>query len=594
MTRLLDVISDYLKMKNISYCSIDGRMHYLDRQLNVERFTNEPEVMVFLLSTRAGGLGINLVAADTCIIYDSDWNPQQDLQAQDRCHRIGQTKTVMVYRLVTKGTIDQVMVERAQAKRALERLVVQRDKCGGAQNLKSSLKVKGQASEIMNLLLSEEVAASCTAGQGAVGLEQEVLDRLMDRTNVQGFREQMELINGKTPEEVLKEMETAEIDSDGSDLSVVSEADNFGIKHTNGSKKAVKPRAPYGSKKHNNFLKCGDCGKVFKYPKSLRKHKVMKKCQVQKKKRQFEFECDKCQAGFHSEAELAVHKNIHLGFKPFKCEHCGKAFTSMKGVIEHARKFHPVIKFSETYAEDQFSIKQCRVEIGDKVQNNGDFPEKSDYDIVTISESETENETETDMENGSDVSEAQPLSKRNKLSHTVQQAALERITCDVCGHKTNTSSGMEAHKKRKHVVAPDPAPEKKQSEPSSSTFTSSIPLLLLSGKINPNHPSQVKQDNQCITIVSDSEEESKVPQSWQESRNAISKCASNCPCDRHSENSSPDSQPEAKVPNAGQETRNALSLCAWDCTCDKHADNPSSESDDETDKAYFVGKMFDR
>ena len=63
---------------------------------------------MFLLSTRAGGLGINLTAADTCIIYDSDWNPQQDLQAQDRCHRIGQTKPVMVYRLVTKKTIDQV------------------------------------------------------------------------------------------------------------------------------------------------------------------------------------------------------------------------------------------------------------------------------------------------------------------------------------------------------------------------------------------------------------------------------------------------------------------------------------------------------
>ena len=77
---------------------------------------------------RAGGLGINLTAADTCIIYDSDWNPQQDLQAQDRCHRIGQTKPVMIYRLVTANTIDQQIVERAAAKRKLEKMVIHKYK----------------------------------------------------------------------------------------------------------------------------------------------------------------------------------------------------------------------------------------------------------------------------------------------------------------------------------------------------------------------------------------------------------------------------------------------------------------------------------
>ena len=76
------------------------------------------------VNSRAGGLGINLTAADTCIIYDSDWNPQQDLQAQDRCHRIGQTKPVMIYRMVTANTIDQKIVERAAAKRKLEKMVI--------------------------------------------------------------------------------------------------------------------------------------------------------------------------------------------------------------------------------------------------------------------------------------------------------------------------------------------------------------------------------------------------------------------------------------------------------------------------------------
>jgi len=192
MTRLLDVLVNYLEMSKIPFCMLDGRMSYMDRQEHVERFQNDPDVMVFLLSTRAGGLGINLTAADTCIIYDSDWNPQQDLQAQDRCHRIGQTKPVMVYRLVTKNTIDQVMVERAQAKRALERLIVHKDKFkSGAENLKktgTSLATK----EIMRLLVTEEVATTSIARPGQWGLGQEELDQLLDRTNnVDDLREKI-------------------------------------------------------------------------------------------------------------------------------------------------------------------------------------------------------------------------------------------------------------------------------------------------------------------------------------------------------------------------------------------------------------------
>ena len=99
-------------------------MNFLDRQANIDKFNQDPDYNIFLLSTRAGGLGINLTAADTCIIYDSDWNPQQDLQAQDRCHRIGQTKPVMIYRMVTANTIDQKIVERAAAKRKLEKMVI--------------------------------------------------------------------------------------------------------------------------------------------------------------------------------------------------------------------------------------------------------------------------------------------------------------------------------------------------------------------------------------------------------------------------------------------------------------------------------------
>ena len=83
---------------------------------------------VFLLSTRAGGLGINLTAADTVIIYDSDWNPQMDLQAMDRAHRIGQKKPVMVYRLITENTVEVKIIERQTIKLKWDQLVIQQAK----------------------------------------------------------------------------------------------------------------------------------------------------------------------------------------------------------------------------------------------------------------------------------------------------------------------------------------------------------------------------------------------------------------------------------------------------------------------------------
>ena len=100
----------------------------------ISDFNDHPDVRLFLLSTRAGGLGLNLAAADTVILMDHDWNPQVDLQAQDRCHRIGQTRPVTVYRLVTPGSVEVRILERAAAKRKLEKVIMHKDrlKVGGA------------------------------------------------------------------------------------------------------------------------------------------------------------------------------------------------------------------------------------------------------------------------------------------------------------------------------------------------------------------------------------------------------------------------------------------------------------------------------
>merc|ERR1719153_2121345 len=166
MTRLLDILVSYLELKKIKFCRLDGSMKYLDRQDGVDRFTNDPSIKVFLLSTRAGGLGINLTAADTCIIYDSDWNPQADLQAQDRCHRIGQTSPVMVYRLVTKGTIDEKIVLRAAAKRKIEKLVIHKDKFNSVTaDTKEKASMKIDPEELLELLHSKDHVGAVTCDE---------------------------------------------------------------------------------------------------------------------------------------------------------------------------------------------------------------------------------------------------------------------------------------------------------------------------------------------------------------------------------------------------------------------------------------------
>merc|ERR1719186_1155345 len=185
MTKMLDVLGDYCNMKKWKFCRLDGSMNFLDRQANIDKFNSDPEHSIFLLSTRAGGLGINLTAADTCIIYDSDWNPQQDLQAQDRCHRIGQTKPVMIYRLVTANTIDQKIVERAAAKRRLEKMIIHRSKFkAGAENVTNSLQ-SISAQELLSLLDSKDYcgAVSGEAKSGQV-FTQDQLDKLLDRSDL--------------------------------------------------------------------------------------------------------------------------------------------------------------------------------------------------------------------------------------------------------------------------------------------------------------------------------------------------------------------------------------------------------------------------
>ena len=124
MTKMIDLMEEYLTYRNYKYLRLDGSTKLEDRRDTVADFQTKPEIFIFLLSTRAGGLGINLTAADTVIFYDSDWNPTIDSQAMDRAHRLGQTKQVTVYRMITRGTIEERIRKRALQKEEVQRVVI--------------------------------------------------------------------------------------------------------------------------------------------------------------------------------------------------------------------------------------------------------------------------------------------------------------------------------------------------------------------------------------------------------------------------------------------------------------------------------------
>jgi superfamily II DNA or RNA helicase len=148
---MLDVIEFYLQLRGITSERIDGDTSAAKRQAAIDRFSSpDSQTFVFLLCTRAGGVGINLAAADTVVIYDSDWNPQNDLQAQARAHRIGQTNMVKVYRLITAKTYEKQMFMKASLKLGLDQAVLSNLTESSSSNSDVSKKLSGE--EIDQLL----------------------------------------------------------------------------------------------------------------------------------------------------------------------------------------------------------------------------------------------------------------------------------------------------------------------------------------------------------------------------------------------------------------------------------------------------------
>ncbi|KAL1640469.1 putative ATPase [Diplodia intermedia] len=192
----LDLLERYAEeLRGWRTCRIDGSVKQEDRQKLIKAFNKPaaaadddddddddvlPPVNLFLLSTRAGGQGINLAAADTVVLFDSDWNPQQDLQAQDRAHRIGQTRNVLVYRLATRGTVESALLDAAEGKRRLEKLVIRK---GGLTRNGNNGGGREDVEELQRLLRREDgVGWDVGAGEGRVLLGEEELRILTDRS----------------------------------------------------------------------------------------------------------------------------------------------------------------------------------------------------------------------------------------------------------------------------------------------------------------------------------------------------------------------------------------------------------------------------
>jgi helicase SWR1 len=125
MTKVLDILEQFLNIHGHRYLRLDGATKIEQRQILTDRFNNDTRILAFILSSRSGGLGINLTGADTVIFYDLDWNPAMDKQCQDRCHRIGQTRDVHIYRFVSEYTIESNILRKANQKRMLDDVVIQ-------------------------------------------------------------------------------------------------------------------------------------------------------------------------------------------------------------------------------------------------------------------------------------------------------------------------------------------------------------------------------------------------------------------------------------------------------------------------------------
>ena len=193
MTLMLDLLEDFLEHEGYKYERIDGSITGTIRQDAIDRFNAiDAQQFVFLLSTRAGGLGINLATADTVIIYDSDWNPHNDIQALSRAHRIGQQNKVMIYRFVTRNSVEERITQVAKKKMMLTHLVV-RPGLGGQSKNQAAMS-KQELDDILKFGTEELFKEEEGKEDAAIHYDDAAIDGLLDRTQA-GIEQKEEWAN---------------------------------------------------------------------------------------------------------------------------------------------------------------------------------------------------------------------------------------------------------------------------------------------------------------------------------------------------------------------------------------------------------------
>jgi DNA helicase INO80 len=227
---MIDILEEYMAKRRYSYFRMDGSTNIADRRDMVNEFQTNSQIFAFLLSTRAGGLGVNLTGADTVIFYDNDWNPTMDAQATDRAHRIGQTRPVGVYRLTTKDTIEERILKRAKQKQNVQTTVY----AGGA--FKADI---FKQSEIVELLYSEEEVKK---------LESE------RKKHIEANANQMFIDSGKNMEIVI---------ADGVIVKEAKSKNKGGKKNANVQEKSSKSKKAQGNKEDEN-KEDGNTGEAIK------------------------------------------------------------------------------------------------------------------------------------------------------------------------------------------------------------------------------------------------------------------------------------------------------------------------------------------
>jgi chromodomain-helicase-DNA-binding protein 1 len=198
MVKMLDILGDYLQLRGYQFQRLDGTIAAGPRRMAIDHFNaDDSNDFCFLLSTRAGGLGINLMTADTVIIFDSDWNPQADLQAMARAHRIGQKKPVSIYRLVSKETVEEEVLERARNKLMLEFITIQR---GVTDKEKKELREKAvKAGKIDDPKSSEDISRILKR-RGQKMFEQSGNQRKLEELDIDSVLENAEEHKTEVPE----------------------------------------------------------------------------------------------------------------------------------------------------------------------------------------------------------------------------------------------------------------------------------------------------------------------------------------------------------------------------------------------------------